>query len=74
MDATKTNKSISKSRMSPKHISNQSKVKLGCNLTQVTWVNLGQNNLELDLVMPIIMKSENAIAQLVERKVVAKNT
>ena len=72
MDATKTNRCISKSRMSPKHISNLSKVKLGCNLTQVTWVNLGQNNLELDLVMPIFIKAENAIAQLVERKV-AKN-
>ena len=69
MDATKTKIKMSKSRMSPKNIYNQSNITLGCNLTQVTWVNLGQNNLELDLVMPIIMKSENAIAQLVERKV-----
>ena len=41
MDATKTKIKMSKSRMSPKNISNQSNVMLGCNLTQVTWVNLG---------------------------------
>ena len=41
MDVIKTKKNISKSRMSPKNISNQSNVTLGCNLTQVTWVNLG---------------------------------
>ena len=41
MDATKTKIKMSKSRMSPKNVSNQSNVTLGCNLTQVTWVNLG---------------------------------
>ena len=41
MDATKKEKEISNSRMSPKNISDQSNGKLGCNLTQVTWVNLG---------------------------------